>query len=369
MRSGFSKSPEMTFRFLLLSALIASASAAEPFRISQVAPEDGAAGVPTSAAVQAHVSRRFDAATVTADAARVLGPGGEVVATKIAGDLGGVITLSPDAPLEPETDYRVEVTDRVRAEDGTRLIPFRSTFRTGKREERAASDLPRFRAVKLDSPAGATAVTFAPDGRLYVATWDGEIFRYEVDASTGRTGGRQTVWKRAISVRPDEPLIRIVEGAHYGQPNPAMGFHTVQGGIPTEGEDPWEIADYPVGVKPDQRFDPDLLIYNLATIGGPSANGCAEWRGDGPLKGRLLICFYTSARTIHTFAFSGDGKRVENQEPILATDGNPLKFSAPLDLSIDSKHGRIYVIDFADPRRGDSAKEGALWLAEPDGGK
>jgi hypothetical protein len=52
-------------------------------------------------------------------------------------------------------------------------------------------------------------------------------------------------------------------------------------------------------------------------------------------------------------------------EPLCDDQGAPLKFGAPLDLLIDNARSRLYVADFADTRRKDSAGEGALWLVEP----
>jgi hypothetical protein len=169
----------------------------------------------------------------------------------------------------------------------------------------------------------------------------------------------------AINVRPDEALLRIVAGAYYGHPNPSRDQWVLLGGNPTAGRDPWEIEGFPVGTKPEPGFDPALFLHNLVPLGGQSADGCAEWRGPGPLHGRLLVCFYTSSRTLHTFAFSADGAQVVAEEPLCNPQGAPLKFGGPLDLAIDHAHGRCYVADFADPRRPDSARAGVLWLVEP----
>jgi large repetitive protein len=168
----------------------------------------------------------------------------------------------------------------------------------------------------------------------------------------------------AVNVRPDEPLVRIVEGKYYGHPNPARGEYVLMGGNPTEGKDPWEIAKLPVGTKPEPAFDPSLLLFNLVPVGGQSANGCAEWTPAGPMRGWALFCFYTSARTVHAFRFSPDGTKVVDHAPLAGPDGKPLKFGAPLDLAVHPS-GRAYVVDFEDPRRGDSGKTGGVWVVEP----
>jgi glucose/arabinose dehydrogenase len=183
---------------------------------------------------------------------------------------------------------------------------------------------------------------------------------------TGRadTPGRPGV-PSLRAVFPDEDLVRIVEGAYYGHPNPSRKEYVLMGGNPTAGEDPWEIPEYPVGVQPEPHFDPGNLIFNLKTINGTSANGCAEYTCSGPLQGRLLVCFYEGAHTIHTFALSSDGKAVMDSRPLLAPDGESLQFTQPLDVAVHPS-GRIYVADFGD--WGSFGGGGAIWVLEPVGG-
>jgi hypothetical protein len=82
------------------------------------------------------------------------------------------------------------------------------------------------------------------------------------------------------------------------------------------------------------------------------------------LKGRLLVCFYTTARTIHSFTFSPDGTKVTGNAPLVGDDGIPLKFGAPLDV-VQHPSGRLYVTDFQDKRRGDGGNTGGVWMLEP----
>jgi hypothetical protein len=531
----------------LMAAILATATASAAFRITDISPDDGAWDVSIEAAVQAHVSERFDPATVTAEAVR-LWRGSVRVAARITSDLGGVVTISPEAPLAPDTEYRVEITGELKSAEGVALTPFEARFRTGQTGAAGTRTLPAFQKTKIGVTQGMTALALGPDPSLYAATWEGRLLRWALDPATGRPRGEpRTVWQPertritalrfdpdavrnrhlwvalddnagasvcelrftarivrltlpesdggavevrefiiglpvgdhavsglafapdgrlhffcgaitmlggekkgaretplsaavlvadaraknfspvnvnteppvrynpalpdapvrifatgireayglcwhsngqlyagvnqndtaeltpantarqlpAVSVRADEPLIRIVSGGYYGHPNPARDEWVLMGGNPTAAEDPWESTRLPVGTQPEPRFNPALLMKNLVPLGGQSADGCAEWRGSGPLRGRLLICFYTSARTIHTFAFSKDGAQVIADEPLCDASGAPLKFGGPLDLAIDDAQGRLYVADFADPRRKDSAGEGALWLVEP----
>ncbi|MGH2687383.1 MAG: PA14 domain-containing protein, partial [Actinomycetota bacterium] len=168
---------------------------------------------------------------------------------------------------------------------------------------------------------------------------------------------------------PDEDLVRIVPGAYYGHPNPSRNQIVVMGGNPTSGRDPWEVPEYPVGVRPDPKFNPANLLFNLASIGGTSANGCAEYTGSGPLRGRLLVCFYETKHTIHTFAFNAAGTAVTDQRPILDESGNPLTLNHPLDLAVHPS-GRIYVADFGAWATADQGAGGGIWMltAAPDAG-
>jgi glucose/arabinose dehydrogenase len=518
------------------------------FLIRDIAPVDGAFEVPLSTAVQAHVSERFDPATVSSESVR-LWYGSERVPARVTSDLGGVVSISPEAPLRPDAEYRVEITAALKSAAGVPLTPFTARFRTTKAEAARALSLPPFRKTKIGVAQGMTSLALGPDGGLYAATWEGRILRWQLDSNSGRPLGEpQEIWRPAatritalcfdpdaarnrhlwvalddnagasvcelrftarivrltlperggvleardfiaglpvgdhaisgltfapdgrltffcgaitmlggekkgaretplsaavlvadvrapefakqgpvdvsskpprhydprvpgapvrifatgireaydlcwhsngrlyagvnqndtgefspanatrnlpaITINAPEPLIRIVEGKYYGHPNPSRDEWVLMGGNPSAAVDPWEIAKLPVGTQPEPGFDSALLLKDLVPLGGQSADGCAEWRGPGALHGRMLSCFYTTARTIHTFAFNPEGTRVVAEEPLCDETRQPLKFGAPLDLVIDDAHGRIYVADFADKRRKDSAGEGALWLVE-----
>jgi hypothetical protein len=180
---------------------------------------------------------------------------------------------------------------------------------------------------------------------------------------TGRadTPGRPGV-PSLRSVFPDEDLVRIVEGGYYGHPNPSRRQYVLLGGNPTAAADPWEVPEYPVGVLPDPNFHPENLIFNLRTIDGTSANGCAEYTLPGPLCGRLLICFYEGAHTIHTFALNGDGTAVTDNRPLFDEQGEVLRFAHPLDIAVHPS-GRIYVADFGDWSTFGGG--GAIWVLDP----
>ena len=168
----------------------------------------------------------------------------------------------------------------------------------------------------------------------------------------------------AVNVRPSEMMLRIVEGKYYGHPNPSRNEWVLLGGNPTDEVDPWEVTALPVGTMPEKNFDPSLLIRDLERDKGPSADGVCEWTSAGPLAGRLLFCFYTATRGIHTYRVVDGGKRVADHQPLVDSKDRILRFGAPLDI-VHDRRGWLYVADFSAPERGDSGRAGGVWLVKP----
>jgi glucose/arabinose dehydrogenase len=218
-----------------------------------------------------------------------------------------------------------------------------------------------------DAPLKLYATGFR---ELYRLCWHSNGSLYGGVNQNDGTGRADTPSKLGVpslkSVFPDEDLVRVVEGAYYGHPNPSRNEYVLMGGNPTAGVDPWEVPEYPVGVKPEPHFNPANLIFNLKTINGTSANGCCEYTPPGPLKGRLLICFYEGTHTVHTFAFNARGTAVTDHRPLLGEDSESLKFTQPLDVAVHPG-GRVYVADFGEWKS--FGKGGAIWVLTPVPGK
>ncbi len=167
----------------------------------------------------------------------------------------------------------------------------------------------------------------------------------------------------AINASPDEMLYRVIEGKYYGHPNPARHEFVLNGGNPTDKYDPFEVAEYPAGTPPHPKFDPSL-IYNLRPGGGHSANGIDEYPADGPLKGRLLIAYFSGAKTIQTFAIDRPG-HIRHEHALMDRKGNPHRFAGALDVAVHPKTGRVYIADFGTWKRPNFGVDGAVWMLEP----
>ncbi len=119
---------------------------------------------------------------------------GNVTLTEVIGDVpvpanvngtggGDRIILVPNQPLEPNTLYEFKVTDGVKDITGESLIPFRLQFVTGNAG--TIAPLPNVAFTKqtlgTDAQGKHTSLTFGPDGKLYAATVEGKIKRFDVN--------------------------------------------------------------------------------------------------------------------------------------------------------------------------------------------
>lgn len=153
--------------------------------VRAVTPANLATGVPPTSSAVADLrlpSGAVDPATLSSSTVRLtrVSDGAAVPANVITSGGGDVVNVSPLAPLAPSTAYRFSVADGVRDVAGAAFQPFSSVFTTGTGPGGGPIAFEQVFGVATGAPF--TSVAFGPDGRLYAATFTGQLRRYPVDA-------------------------------------------------------------------------------------------------------------------------------------------------------------------------------------------
>jgi hypothetical protein len=148
-----------------------------------------------------------------------------------------------------------------------------------------------------------------------------------------------------VSETQADLFVDIVKGGYYGHPNITRGEFILNGGNPDNGNDDFQVHDYPVGTKPDRNWH--RPAWNLGD--SYSCNGLIEYKGDffgGALKGKILTTRYSGGKDILVLDPDADGKITRSIEGI---DGFT-QFVDPLDLVEDLNTGNIYVAEYGGQR-------------------
>jgi glucose/arabinose dehydrogenase len=170
---------------------------------------------------------------------------------------------------------------------------------------------------------------------------------YRTDAATrGPYDGGDIGTLTITSTMPDT-LLRIGPGGYYGHPNPIRGEYVLFGGNPTDGVDPYEVASYPVGIKPDRNWRQP--VYSFGT--GVSPNGMIEFKSDGrlfggALDGKILVTRFSGGRDIIVLSLDDRGNVSESVTGVAGLDS----FTQPLDIAQDPHSGCLYVADYQGQR-------------------
>ena len=169
-----------------------------------------------------------------------------------------------------------------------------------------------------------------------------------------------------ISVQTqDDYLFDVVPGGYYGHPNPARGQYVLNGGNPTSGIDPDEVASsdggvgYPVGILPDKNWKGS--IYDFSRNRSP--DGALESKGPafgGALKGHLFVVEYSAGDDVVAVPIPPDGGTIDRTGVLQVASG----LSDPVDIAEDVTTGNLYVAQLVQG----GADGGAIILLRPDGG-
>jgi hypothetical protein len=144
-----------------------------------------------------------------------------------------------------------------------------------------------------------------------------------------------------VATQPDL-LLRVARGGYYGHPNPSRGEYVLNGGNPTNGHNPLEVAEYPVGTRPDPKWRGPAYDFGKSA----SPNGVIEYTNaiafNGALKGKLLITRYSGGDDVLILTPGDDGTIVE----VVSGAAGLTQFTDPLDLVEDPRTGNVYVAEF-----------------------
>jgi glucose/arabinose dehydrogenase len=159
------------------------------------------------------------------------------------------------------------------------------------------------------------------------------------DVAAGPYNGGEVPGLQKVGTQNDY-LFRLEQGAYYGHPNPMRAEFVMNGGNPTAGKDPCEVAEYPVGVQPDRNWHRPAYDFNknLAPC------GMMEYTGDAfaALKGKILCVRFSGGKDI--IALTPDEQTGDIREFIVGIDGFT-HFFDPVDLCQSPKTGFIYVAE------------------------
>ena len=170
--------------------------------VASLNPADGETDVALSTGISATLSlvaEGADETTFTPETVKLtnLDTGQAVPASRNTSGGNDTITLIPDSNLEPNTQYKFEVTDGAKDLNGISFMPYEATFTTGTTDvfnppgvsEGDVGDAGFDRIAQSNVPNKTyTSVTMGPDDKLYAATVEGDIYRFPVDAQSGDLG-------------------------------------------------------------------------------------------------------------------------------------------------------------------------------------
>ncbi|HEX8914749.1 MAG TPA: choice-of-anchor D domain-containing protein [Humisphaera sp.] len=207
-------------------------------------------------------------------------------------------------------------------------------------------------------------MVWASNGNLYTAV-NGSAAGGNVPASSasGRRPPTGTAYAGPavpgftnVRVTEHDWLFKITAGRYYGHPNPSRGQFVFNGGNPTSGVDPQELADvyYPVGTLPDANWDKAAYDFGMSQ----SPDGMIQYKSGtfgGLLKDKLLVVRYAGGDDIVALTLKADGS-VDGTKTMTGLGGGIGSFVDPVDLT-----------EYVNPANASDPRNGMLFVAEYGG--
>ncbi|NER83530.1 MAG: hypothetical protein F6K42_29055, partial [Leptolyngbya sp. SIO1D8] len=201
--------------------------------IASITPNDGSADVNTQTPIRVQFADdAIDKSTLTNESFRLLDASGNPVPAVIGSDLtGGVISLTPLNPLDPFSEYTIEITSDLQNEAGESTTPFSSDFMTGALGSSPAGlQFTRQQAIDGENRFGVSSIAVGPDGNVYASDITGKIVRYNLDPATGLATSTEVIYEQpggqivGIAFDPDATATDLKLWFTYAERN--NGFFT-----------------------------------------------------------------------------------------------------------------------------------------------
>ncbi|MEO0408079.1 MAG: Ig-like domain-containing protein [Cyanobacteria bacterium P01_A01_bin.135] len=311
---------------------------------SSLFPLAGATDVNPQTPVRVEFSQAIDQSTLDGSSFRLVDDRGTSVAATLGSDLtGGVVSLTPLAPLTARTQYTLDVTSALTGLDGSPVTPFTASFTTGDRTGGAGFAFTSQPVVPGEARFGVTSVAIGPDGNAYASDITGTILRYDLDPETGLATSTETVFSSpgaqivGLAFAPDATAgdLRLwVSYAQRGQGNftgtiseltlPAAGAagEIIQRDVITGLPHTPRLQHQPNGIA----FGPDGRLYQ--NVGGlTTLGGTRNWNVDETLLSAAVIV----ADLNHPAFQTGEPVNVQT-EGLGADNYDPTALDAPVTL-------------------------------------
>jgi fibronectin type 3 domain-containing protein len=335
--------------------ILAGNPAANRPSVTASRPSAGSTGVARDAFVAVDVrlptpGAGVDAATLNSGTVRLYRTGDRKLVEATVNTTGGgdAIVLTPKGPLDANTSYTFEINDGVRDTSGAAFVPFVMTFTTGTAATTADPRI-AFEKVQLTVATGHkySGLTMGPDGRLYAATSEGLIHRFDVRAD-GTLGAPEVI----STVQANNGGPRFITGVRFDPSSTAANlilwvshnFSALENATDWTGQisrlsgaDLEVYQDYVVGLPRSVRdhltnqidFGPDGKLYfsqgSMTAMGAP--DNAWGLRGEHLLAGAILRL--DTAAVTQRIANGQGALNVKTEGP---NAYNPFAAGAPLTL-------------------------------------
>ncbi len=275
--------------------------------VGQVTPGNGTTNIDTQASIRVQfASEAVDPNSLSSDSFKLEDSSGNAIAASLGSDItGGVISLTPEGPLNPFSTYNIVITNDLLNTQGEAATPFSTSFTTGAQGSSPAG----FRFDNQDvlsgeSRIGISSIAVGPDGNVYASDILGNILRYNLDPSTGIATSSDTVFAQdgaqivGITFDPNATATDLQLWVTYAERD-NTGFSgtisklelpAIAGGTTTKQDyitglpNSIDLAHQPNGIT----FGPDGKLYQ--TVGGvASLGGTPNWGVDESLLSAAVI--------------------------------------------------------------------------------